>query len=55
MLNKTNFLEMVKNVVQKIREPNKKNYKILRKVSVFNSASYDITYSTHTVLATYPG
>ena len=41
---------MVKNVAQKIREPTKKNYKILQ----FNSASYDITCSTQTVLATEP-
>ena len=46
---------MVKNVVQKIREPAKKNYKILHKVPVFNSASYKITCFTHTVLATGPG
>ena len=44
---------MVKNVAQKIREPSKKN-KILNKVPVFKSASYDITCSTHTVLATGP-
>ena len=43
---------MVKNVAEKIREPAKKNYKILHKVPVFN---YDITCFTHTVLATGPG
>ena len=45
---------MVKNVAQKIREPSKKS-KILHKVPVFNSASYEITGSTQTVLATGPG
>ena len=54
ILIKTNFLDMVKNVAQKIREPTKKN-KILHKVPVFKSASYDITCFTHTVLATAPG
>ena len=46
---------MVKNVAEKIREPAKKNYQILHKVPVFNSASYDITCSTHTVLAAGSG
>ena len=54
ILIKTNFLGMVKMLHRKYVNQLKKN-KMLHKVPVFNSASYDITCFTHTVLATEPG